>query len=67
MVYMIIDGKQVEYKIVIYGFSDVLKVDFVGLFVKQWYGGEKSIIIICDIIVVDIGKYYFSVKLKEVI
>jgi hypothetical protein len=39
--YMIIDGKQVEYKIATYGLSDALKADFVGLSAKQWYKGKE--------------------------
>ena len=63
--YMIIDGKQVEYKIATYGLSDALKADFVGLSAKQWYSGEKSTTIIRDTIVADTGKYYSSANLKE--
>lgn len=62
---MIIDGKQVEYKIATYGLSDALKADFVGLSAKQWYSGEKSTTIIRDTIVADTGKYYSSANLKE--
>jgi hypothetical protein len=40
--YMIIDGKQVEYKIATYGLSDALKADFVGLSAKQWYEGKRA-------------------------
>lgn len=63
--YMMIDGKQVEYKIATYGLSDALKADFVGLSARQWYNGEKSISIIRDTIVADTGKYYASANLKE--
>ncbi len=63
--YMIIDGKQVEYKIATYGLSDALKADFVGLSAKQWYEGTKSTTIIRDTIVADTGKYYSSANLKE--
>lgn len=62
---LMIDGKQVEYKIATYGLSDALKADFVGLSAKQWYNGEKSQTIIRDTIVADTGKYYASANLKE--
>ena len=64
--FVMVDGKQVEYKIATYGLSDALKADFVGLSAKQWYSGEKSITIIRDTIVADTGKYYSSANLKEV-
>ncbi|MGF2683433.1 hypothetical protein ACQUFR_11735 [Acinetobacter johnsonii] len=63
--YVMVDGKQVEYKIATYGLSDALKADFVGLSAKQWYSGEKSTTIIRDTIVADTGKYYASANLKE--
>ena len=62
--YVMVDGKQVEYKIATYGLSDALKADFVGLSAKQWYSGEKSTTIIRDTIVADTGKYYSSANLK---
>lgn len=61
---MIVDGKQVEYKIATYTINDPLSVDFVGLSAKQWYNGDKSISIIRDTIVADTGNYYGSVGLK---
>lgn len=63
--FVMVDGKQVEYKIATYGLSDALKADFVGLSAKQWYSGEKSTTIIRDTIVADTGKYYSSANLKE--
>ena len=63
--YVMVDGKQIEYKIATYGLSDALKADFVGLSAKQWYSGEKSTAIIRDTIVADTGKYYASANLKE--
>lgn len=63
--YVMVDGKQIEYKIATYGLSDALKADFVGLSAKQWYSGEKSTTIIRDTIVADTGKYYASANLKE--
>ncbi|MFG0702899.1 hypothetical protein ACF8FD_01790, partial [Acinetobacter sp. TYF_19] len=62
--YVMVDGKQIEYKIATYGLSDALKADFVGLSAKQWYSGEKSTTIIRDTIVADTGKYYASANLK---
>ena len=61
---MIVDGKQVEYKIATYTINDPLSVDFVGLSAKQWYNGDKSVSIIRDTIVADTGNYYGSVGLK---
>ena len=61
---MIVDGKQVEYKIATYTINDPLVVDFVGLSAKQWYNGDKSVSIIRDTIVADTGNYYGSVGLK---
>jgi hypothetical protein len=63
--YVMVDSKQVEYKIATYGLSDALKADFIGLSAKQWYNGEKSTTIIRDTIVADTGKYYASANLKE--
>lgn len=61
---MIVDSKQVEYKIATYLLSDPLDQDYVGLSVKQWYSGEKSQTIIRDTLVADTGLYYSSKKLK---
>ena len=61
---MIVDGKQVEYKIATYTINDPLSVDFVGLSAKQWYNGDKSVSIIRDTIVADTGNYYGSLGLK---
>ena len=61
---MIVDQKQVEYKIATYTINDPLSVDFVGLSAKQWYNGDKSVSIIRDTIVADTGNYYGSVGLK---
>ena len=61
---MMMDGKQVEYKIATYTINDPLSVDFVGLSAKQWYSGDKSVSIIRDTIVADTGNYYGSVGLK---
>lgn len=55
---MIIDQKEVEYKVVTYTLSDALEIDYVGLTAKQWYNGEKSITILRDTLVADTGKYF---------
>ena len=60
---MIVDGKQVEYKITTYTLNDSLDRDFVGLSAKQWYAGEKSQTIIRATLVADTGLYYSSTKL----
>ncbi len=61
---MIVDGKQVEYKVATYSLNDPLDQDYVGLSAKQWYSGEKSQTIIRDTLVADTGLYYSSKKLK---
>lgn len=63
---MIVDGKQVEYKIASYQLSEALSIDFEGLSAKQWYSGERSTTIIRDTMVADTGKYIASVSLKDV-
>lgn len=62
---IVIDGKEVEYKIATYTINDPLVADFVGLSPRQWYLGEKSETIIRDTLVADTGKYYGSVALAE--
>lgn len=62
---LIINEKQVEYKISTYALNDPLIADFVGLTAKQWYNGDKSTTIIRDSIVADTGNYYGSVGLKS--
>ncbi len=60
---MVIDGKEVEYKIATYSINDPLDQDYVGLSARQWYSGDKSQTIIRDTIVADTGKYYASSNL----
>ncbi len=60
---MVIDGKEVEYKIATYSINDPLDQDYVGLSARQWYSGEKSETILRDTIVADTGKYYASSNL----
>ncbi len=61
---MVVDGKEVEYKIATYSINDPLDQDYVGLSAKQWYGGNsKSETILRDTIVADTGKYYASSNL----
>lgn len=62
---MIVDGKEVQYKIATYTLNDALERDFVGLSAKQWYGGGKSTTIIRDTLVADTGQYYSSVPLAS--
>lgn len=62
---LMIDGKEVEYKIATYSISDALDQDFVGLSAKLWYQGEKSRTIIRETIVADTGKYYASSNLAS--
>ena len=62
---MVIDSKNVEYKIATYSLNDALGVDFVGLSARQWYNGEKSKTIIRDTIVADTGLYYSSTALAS--
>ena len=62
---MIVEEKEVEYKIATYSLNDPLNKDFSGLTPKQWYNGDKSPTIIRDTIVADTGLYYSSVALKS--
>jgi len=62
---LVIDGKEVEYKIATYSINDPLDQDYVGLSARQWYSGEKSETILRDTIVADTGKYYASSNLKS--
>ncbi|MDI9720488.1 hypothetical protein QM294_06595 [Acinetobacter junii] len=62
---MIVDGKEVEYKVATYDLNDPLEIDFVGLSASQWYSGTKSTTIIRDTLVADTGKYYASTDLVE--
>ncbi|WP_026444314.1 hypothetical protein [Acinetobacter sp. UNC436CL71CviS28] len=60
---MVIDGKEIEYKIATYSINDPLDQDYVGLSARQWYNGDKSETILRDTIVADTGKYYASSNL----
>ena len=62
---MVVDGKNVEYKIVTYMLNDPLDMDFVGLSASQWYKGQASKTIIRDSIIADTGSYYASAGLSE--
>lgn len=62
---MMVDGKEVEYKIATYTINDPLTADFVGLSAQQWYRGDKSETIIRDTLVADTGKYFGSVPVTE--
>lgn len=62
---MVIDGKNVEYKIATYTVNDALDVDYVGLSAQQWYSGQVSKTIIRDSMVADTGSYYASTGLAK--
>jgi len=63
---MVVDGKNVEYKIATYTINDPLERDFVGLTAPQWYGGNtQSKTIIRESLVADTGEYCASVKLAS--
>lgn len=62
---MIVDGKQVEYKVATYTINDPLDIDFVGLSAAQWYRSEKSKTVIRESIVADTGLYYSSTGLAS--
>ncbi|WP_180158858.1 hypothetical protein [Acinetobacter sp. YH01026] len=63
---MVVDGKNVEYKIATYTINDPLERDFVGLTARQWYGGTtQSKTIIRESLVADTGEYCASVKLAS--
>ncbi|NNH00174.1 hypothetical protein [Acinetobacter sp. ANC 5414] len=62
---IVVDNKNIDYKIATYSLSDPIEVDFVGLSARQWYNGEKSKTIIRDTIVADTGLYYSSTALAS--
>ncbi|TCB20424.1 hypothetical protein [Acinetobacter sp. ANC 5045] len=63
---MVVDNKNVEYKIATYTINDPLERDFVGLTARQWYGGTtQSKTIIRESLVADTGEYCASVKLAS--
>ncbi|RYL22102.1 hypothetical protein [Acinetobacter piscicola] len=62
---MIIDGKEVEYKVATYTLNDPLLIDFVGVSVQQWYSGQKSTSILRETLVADTGNYYSSVGVAD--
>lgn len=63
---MVVDGKNVEYKVATYSLNDALEIDFVGLSARQWYQGNAvSKTIIRDTIVADTGLYYSSTALAS--
>lgn len=62
---IVIDGKEIEYKIASYTLSDALDADYLGLSAMQWYNGTKSVSIIRETLVADTGKYYGSANLTE--
>ena len=62
---MMVDNKNVEYKIATYTINDPLERDFVGLTARQWYAGQPSKTIIRESLVADTGEYCASVKLAS--
>ncbi|QOW46063.1 MULTISPECIES: hypothetical protein [Acinetobacter] len=62
---MIIDNKEVEYKVATYTLNDPLLMDFVGVSVRQWYNGEKSTSILRETLVADTGNYYSSTGVAD--
>lgn len=62
---IIVEGKQVEYKVATYTINDPLDIDFVGLSAAQWYRSEKSKTVIRESIVADTGLYYSSTGLAS--
>lgn len=62
---MVVDNKNVEYKIATYTINDPLERDFIGLTARQWYGGQASKTIIRESLVADTGEYCASVKLAS--
>ncbi|SDY60847.1 hypothetical protein [Acinetobacter kyonggiensis] len=62
---IVIDSKNVEYKIATYIVNDALDADYVGLSAQQWYSGQASKTIIRDSMVADTGKYYASTGLAK--
>ena len=63
---MVVNGKNMEYKIATYTINDPLERDFVGLTAQQWYGGNtQSKTIIRESLVADTGEYCASVKLAS--
>lgn len=62
---MMIDAKEVEYKIATYTINDPLETDYVGLSAKQWYYNEKSATIVRESIVADTGQYCASVSVVD--
>ncbi|MDO5541715.1 MAG: hypothetical protein Q4F77_00260 [Acinetobacter sp.] len=63
---MVIDGKNVEYKIATYTINDPLERDFVGLTARDWYSGRTpSKTIIRESLVADTGEYCASVKMAS--
>ena len=62
---VVVDNKNVEYKVATYSLNDSLVVDFVGLTARQWYQGDTSKTIIRDTLVADTGLYYSSTALAD--
>ncbi|UIJ76962.1 hypothetical protein [Acinetobacter sp. SH20PTE14] len=63
---MVVDQKEVEYKVATYQINDPLERDFVGLSARQWYAGNTpSKTVLRDTLVADTGLYYSSTQLAS--
>ncbi|SDB88722.1 glycoside hydrolase family protein [Acinetobacter boissieri] len=62
---MVIDQKEIEYRLTTYSISEALLYDFTGLSARRWYAGDTSVTILRETIVADTGKYYASTDLNE--
>lgn len=62
---IMINDKQIEYKVATYDISDPLERDFTGLSARQWYSGDKSVTIVRDTLVADTGNYFSSTQLAS--
>ena len=62
---LVIDGKNIEYKIATYTINDALDHDFTGVTARQWYSGIASKTIIRESIIADTGEYCASVGLSS--
>lgn len=62
---MVVDQKEVEYKVATYSISEALLYDFTGLSARRWYNGETSNTIVRETIVADTGKYYASTDIIQ--
>lgn len=62
---MVIDQKEIEYRLTTYSISEALLYDFTGLSARRWYAGDTSVTILRETIVADTGKYYAATGMSE--